>query len=96
VAELSAVIAGCTVEGILVMETIRVVLDAELLKAADTAAKRRKVTRSQLVREALREHLARLRILEREEIDRRGYLADATGGCRIAVLARLCLSQTLT
>ena len=48
------------------METIQVVLDAKLLKAADTAAKRHKLNRSQLIRQALQEHLARLRILDLE------------------------------
>lgn len=58
------------------METIQVVLDAKLLKATDTAAKRHKVNRSQLIRQALREHLARLHTLDLEERDRRGYLAQ--------------------
>ena len=57
------------------METIQVVLDTKLLKAADLAAKRRKVNRSALIRDALREHLKRSRELELEERDRRGYLA---------------------
>ena len=57
------------------METIQVVLDTKLLKAADTAAKRRKVNRSQLIRQALREHLDRLRMTDLEERDRRGYQA---------------------
>jgi metal-responsive CopG/Arc/MetJ family transcriptional regulator len=57
------------------METIQVVLDAKLLKATDTAAKRRKVNRSALIRDALREHLYRLRIHELEGRDRRGYSA---------------------
>jgi metal-responsive CopG/Arc/MetJ family transcriptional regulator len=57
------------------MQTIQVVLDSKLLKAADTAAKRQKVNRSELIRHALREHLNRLRKLELEERDRRGYLA---------------------
>ena len=55
------------------METIQVVLDTELRKAADIAAKREKVNRSALVRQALREHLRRLSVLELEERDRRGY-----------------------
>ena len=55
------------------METIQVILDAKLLRAADNAAKRQKVNRSELVRRALREHLERLRISELEERDRRGY-----------------------
>jgi metal-responsive CopG/Arc/MetJ family transcriptional regulator len=58
------------------METIQVVLDARLLKAADTAAKRQKVNRSELIRQALREHLARLRVVDLEERDRRGYEAQ--------------------
>jgi metal-responsive CopG/Arc/MetJ family transcriptional regulator len=57
------------------VETIQVVLDTKLLKAADIAAKRQKVNRSALVRQALREHLRRLSVLELEERDRRGYQA---------------------
>ncbi len=57
------------------METIQVVLDTKLLRAADTAAKRQKVNRSALIRKALEEHLKRLRVLELEERDRRGYQA---------------------
>ena len=58
------------------METIQVVLDAKLLKAADVAAKRQKVNRSALIRQALQEHLKRLRMLDLEERDRRGYQAQ--------------------
>ena len=58
------------------METIQVVLDAKLLKATDLAAKRHKVNRSALIREALQRHLKRMRELELEERDRRGYLAQ--------------------
>jgi len=57
------------------METVQVVLDAKLLKAANAAAKRHKVNRSELVRRALREHLERLRIRDLDERDRRGYQA---------------------
>ena len=57
------------------METIQVVLDTKLLKATDVAAKRQKLNRSALVRHALQQHLKRLRELELEEQDRRGYLA---------------------
>jgi hypothetical protein len=53
------------------METIQVVLDAELLRAADLAAKRQKVNRSALIREALERHLKRLHELELETQDRR-------------------------
>jgi metal-responsive CopG/Arc/MetJ family transcriptional regulator len=58
------------------METIQVVLDTKLLKATDFAAKRQKVNRSALIREALQQHLKRLREMELEERDRRGYLAQ--------------------
>jgi metal-responsive CopG/Arc/MetJ family transcriptional regulator len=57
------------------METIQVVLDEKLLKAADTAAKREKVNRSALIRQALQEHLKRLHTRDLEERDRRGYQA---------------------
>ena len=57
------------------METIQVVLESRLLKAADAAAKRHKVNRSALIRRALHEHLSRLHELELEERDRRGYMA---------------------
>ena len=58
------------------METIQVVLDKKLLQAADLAAKRRKINRSALIRQALQEHLRQLHILELEERDRRGYKAQ--------------------
>jgi metal-responsive CopG/Arc/MetJ family transcriptional regulator len=55
------------------METIQVVLEASLLKLADRAARRAKINRSALFREALREHLKRLETMERERRDRAGY-----------------------
>jgi metal-responsive CopG/Arc/MetJ family transcriptional regulator len=58
------------------METIQVVLDPKLLRAADLAARRQKVNRSALIRQALQEHLRRLRTLDLEERDRRGYQAQ--------------------
>jgi metal-responsive CopG/Arc/MetJ family transcriptional regulator len=58
------------------MQTVQVVLDTKLLKAADTAAKRQKVNRSALIRQALQEYLSRLSLRELEERDRRGYLAQ--------------------
>ena len=63
------------------METIQVVLDKQLLRAADQAAKQARVNRSALIREALREHLKRLQILALESRDRRGYREqpDASG-----------------
>jgi metal-responsive CopG/Arc/MetJ family transcriptional regulator len=56
------------------METIQVVLDKKLLQATDKAARRAKLNRSALVREALREHLRRLELHALEERDREGYL----------------------
>jgi metal-responsive CopG/Arc/MetJ family transcriptional regulator len=55
------------------METIQVVLDSQLLRATDHAAKKAGVNRSALVRSALREHLKRLRIQEMEALEREGY-----------------------
>lgn len=57
------------------METIQVVIDSKLRQAADRAAKRKKVNRSALFRDALREYLKRERIREMEERDRRAYEA---------------------
>ena len=58
------------------MKTIQIVIDAKLLKAADLAAKRQKVNRSALMRNALREHLKHLHDFELEQRDRRGYIAQ--------------------
>jgi metal-responsive CopG/Arc/MetJ family transcriptional regulator len=55
------------------VETIQIVLEKELLQAADRAAKRCEVNRSALIRDALREHLKRLAARERERRDREGY-----------------------
>jgi metal-responsive CopG/Arc/MetJ family transcriptional regulator len=55
------------------METIQIVLDNELRVAADKAARRSGLNRSQLVREALREYLLRLEMKAREARDREGY-----------------------
>jgi metal-responsive CopG/Arc/MetJ family transcriptional regulator len=55
------------------METVQIVLDKELLRATDQAARRTKQNRSALVREALREHLRRLEIRISENRDREGY-----------------------
>jgi metal-responsive CopG/Arc/MetJ family transcriptional regulator len=56
------------------METVQIVLDKRLLQATDRAARRTKLNRSALVREALREHLLRLEVRAREERDREGYM----------------------
>jgi metal-responsive CopG/Arc/MetJ family transcriptional regulator len=55
------------------METIQIVLDEELLLAADRAARRAKVSRSAFVRNALREHLRRLNVKQLEARERRAY-----------------------
>lgn len=57
------------------METIQVVLDSKLLRATEIAARRTKLNRSALIREALRAHLKNLEIKERELRDRKGYEA---------------------
>jgi metal-responsive CopG/Arc/MetJ family transcriptional regulator len=55
------------------MRTIQVVLDDKLLQAADRAAHRGKLNRSALIRNALREHLKKLEIREREEREWKAY-----------------------
>jgi metal-responsive CopG/Arc/MetJ family transcriptional regulator len=59
------------------MTTIKVVLEVSLLQATDRAVRRLKVNRSALIRDALREHLSRLRIREQERRDREGYAQHA-------------------
>lgn len=56
------------------MVTIQVVLDAELLRSADRAARKLKSNRSALFRDALRAHLQWLDTRDRERRDREGYL----------------------
>ncbi|MGB7191206.1 MAG: ribbon-helix-helix protein, CopG family [Acidobacteriaceae bacterium] len=56
------------------METVQIVLDKELLRAADRAARKTKQNRSMLVRDALRAYLRRLDTLAREAQDHNGYL----------------------
>lgn len=56
------------------METIQVVLDVDLLRAADRAVKKLKTNRSALFRQALRAYLGRLGTLEKEAKDREGYV----------------------
>lgn len=55
------------------MQTIQVVLEEDLLRAADRTARRHKVNRSALVRAALRDYLERLETREMELRDRAGY-----------------------
>ena len=62
------------------MEIVQIVLDKKLLRATDQAARRTKRNRSALVRDALREHLRRLRVCEMEERDRGGYSRQPEAG----------------
>jgi len=55
------------------METIQVVLDQKLLRAADAAARRTKQNRSALIRDALRAHLRKLHIRALEDQERAAY-----------------------
>ncbi len=55
------------------MATIQVVLDDALLELADRLAKRQRINRSALIREALRTHLKRLRYAELENQERAAY-----------------------
>jgi metal-responsive CopG/Arc/MetJ family transcriptional regulator len=55
------------------METIQVVMEAGLLKAADRAARKLKVNRSALIRDAVREHLRRLHTRQLELQERVAY-----------------------
>lgn len=72
------------------MQTIQVVIDDELLRAADRQARQKKVNRSALVREALRGYLKLQEARERERRDRAGYEqrpdteADLSGWERVA------------
>lgn len=55
------------------MQTVQIVLDEKLLRATDDAARRAKLDRSALVREALREYLDKAQVAELERSDRRGF-----------------------
>lgn len=55
------------------MQTIQVVLEEDLVRSADRAAKRLRTNRSALIRDALREHLERLQVRELERRERAGY-----------------------
>jgi metal-responsive CopG/Arc/MetJ family transcriptional regulator len=55
------------------VETIQVVMEDDLLRRVDKAARRLKMNRSALIREALRRHLGQLQARERADADRRGY-----------------------
>jgi metal-responsive CopG/Arc/MetJ family transcriptional regulator len=57
-----------------ILETIQIVLESDLLRAADRAVRKLKTNRSALFREALRAHLKRLETRDKERRDREGYL----------------------
>ena len=61
------------------METIGVVVDSKLLRATEAAARRTKLNRSALIREALRAHLKSLESREGDRRDRQGYEAAPKG-----------------
>jgi metal-responsive CopG/Arc/MetJ family transcriptional regulator len=58
------------------VETIQIVIEKELLRATERVARQRRLNRSALVREALRAHLRRLTIADRERRDRAGYVSS--------------------
>jgi metal-responsive CopG/Arc/MetJ family transcriptional regulator len=70
------------------METIQVVIDPKLLRAADRAAQRTKRNRSALIRDALREHLLKLEIRELEDRDRAGYSKHPANPSEVRVWER--------
>ena len=55
------------------MNTIQVVIEEDLLRSADRVARRLKVNRSALIRDALRGHLQRLRMADLERREREAY-----------------------
>jgi metal-responsive CopG/Arc/MetJ family transcriptional regulator len=61
------------------MQTIQIVLEESLLKAADREAKRLRINRSRLFRLALREQLKKSAMQDREAADRAGYLRVPEG-----------------
>ena len=69
------------------VETIQVVIEGELLRHVDRVARRLKLNRSALIREALRRHLKELHVRSREEADRRGYERRPENGDALNVWA---------
>ena len=66
------------------MQTIQIVLDEGLLKAADREVKRLRTNRSKLFRSALREHLKKIATKSKEEADRAGYARIPEGDEMVA------------
>jgi hypothetical protein len=71
------------------VERIQIVLEGELLKAADRAARWLKINRSAFIRQAIREHLRALRTREREEADRSGYERSEESAADLAAWDRV-------
>jgi metal-responsive CopG/Arc/MetJ family transcriptional regulator len=61
------------------MKPIQLMMDSELLRAADREAKRRKINRSALLRAALTEFLANAQRQALDEQYRRGYEKKPAG-----------------
>jgi metal-responsive CopG/Arc/MetJ family transcriptional regulator len=67
------------------MDTIQVVMEGDLVKAADRAARRLKVNRSALIRDAVREHLKRLHYRELERKEQEAYARTPDDPAEFAV-----------
>ena len=66
------------------MQTIQIVLEETLLKAADREVKRLRTNRSKLFRLALREHLKRSALTDAEARERAAYLKTPEGDEMVA------------
>jgi metal-responsive CopG/Arc/MetJ family transcriptional regulator len=55
------------------MATIQMVIDDELLQAADECVRKQDTNRSAFLREAVRAYISGIQAREREELDRLGY-----------------------
>ena len=71
------------------VETIQIVIDGELLRRVDKVARRLKLNRSALIRQALRQHLKDLHLRTREEADRRGYQGSPEDADALSVWDRV-------
>jgi metal-responsive CopG/Arc/MetJ family transcriptional regulator len=71
------------------MNTIQVVIEEDLLRSANRVARRLKVNRSALIRDALREHLRRLRLGDLERIEREAYERTPDDPAEFAVWDRV-------
>ncbi len=60
-----------------------------MLKAADRAARRLKINRSDFIRQAMRAHLRGPRVRDREDADRRGYGESKESAAELAAWDRV-------